>query len=46
MDVSKNGDRVLIDLSVEEALALAARIGQVMGVSQDELNVIFEEVLG
>lgn len=46
MDVKKNGDRVLIDLSIGEALALAARIGEVMGIGQDEMDKVFEEVLG
>ena len=46
MEVTKSGDRVLFDLSVEEALGLARRMGQVLGVSEEEMNLVFEEVLG
>lgn len=45
MNVSKNGDRVLIDMSVGEAMALAARVGEVLGMSKDEMDLIFEEVM-
>ena len=45
MNVTKNGDRVLIDMSPGEAMALAARMGEVIGMSKEEMDLIFEEVL-
>jgi hypothetical protein len=45
MEVSKSGDRVTIEMSKGEALLFAARIGEAMGISQDELDEVFEEVL-
>ena len=45
MEVSKSGDRVTIEMSKGEALLFAARIGEVLGVSQKELDEVFEEVL-
>lgn len=46
MNVTKNGDRVLIEMSVGESMALAARMGEVLGMSREEMDLIFEEVLG
>ena len=45
MNVTKNGDRVLIDMSTGEAMALAARVGEVLGMTSEEMDLIFEEVL-
>jgi hypothetical protein len=45
MNVTRNGDRVLIEMSVGESMAFAARMGEVLGMSKDEMDLIFEEVL-
>lgn len=45
MEVYKSGDGVRIEMTLSEALLFAARIGEVMGISEDEMNAIFEEVM-
>lgn len=45
MNVTKSDGRVLIEMSTGEAMALAARMGEVLGMSKDEMDLIFEEVM-